>query len=243
MTSTQTSGQCAPASLTTNEQSPAGTRPQHPIRPGHVAALRPLRPVPPAGLPLARGPGLQELPGLPLDVICPGCGQEELRGRVRHCWRCLLTGEVKLDHTALDSLPASRTVEYLRELLIANGALSSRDRHLATFKKWSQLKLAMIPLDEHRSVIERFIRWDVERKLRQQAHDGEVTTGAFLRAKQRVTVAIQFLAWLGDQGRTLTECSQHDIDKWLSTGTTTRWHSTPFIWWARKLPVLVAGPR
>ena len=51
--------------------------------------------------------------------------------RVHAVLRDLATGTVPLDHGALDAIPPSRTVEYVRGLLVAHGALPDRDRHLA----------------------------------------------------------------------------------------------------------------
>ncbi|WNC00455.1 hypothetical protein Q2K21_21670 [Streptomyces sp. CGMCC 4.7035] len=59
-----------------------------------------------------------------------------------------------------------------------------------------------------------------------------MTAGAFLRAKQHTTVAIQFLHWLGQRGRQLGECTQHDVDAWFGAGTTTRQHANNFLYWA-----------
>jgi hypothetical protein len=150
----------------------------------------------------------------------------------------LAAGLISLSHDGLDDLPASLTVEYIRELLIASEVLPPRDRHLATFRRWIRTKKSTITSAEHQALIERFVRWDVDRKLTQHAHQGEVGSAVMLRAKQRVTVAIQFLEWLAERGTDLTDCTQHDLDAWLGTGPTTRWHSTPFINWARKQRIL-----
>jgi hypothetical protein len=52
----------------------------------------------------------------------------------------LLTGigtrDLALSHKACDAFPASRSVEYLRELLIHHGMLPDRDRQLAAFEQW-----------------------------------------------------------------------------------------------------------
>jgi hypothetical protein len=52
----------------------------------------------------------------------------------------LLTGlgtrSIALTHEASDALPASRSVEYLREMLIHHGMLPDRDRQLAAFERW-----------------------------------------------------------------------------------------------------------
>jgi len=141
-------------------------------------------------------------------------------------------------HAALDALPASRTVEYVRGLLVAHGCLPPRDPHLATFERWLAAKLAQLDDPQQRQLIERFARWHLLPRLRRQAQDGPVPTGAFLHAKQATTVAIQFLAWLAGRGRDLPNASQHDLDAWFATGPSTRRHATKLLSWAREQRIL-----
>jgi hypothetical protein len=102
------------------------------------------------------------------------------------------------------ALPPSKTVEYIRALLIEHGALPGRDRYLAEFKTWSNRKLTLLTDPAHRSVTERFIRWHQLRRLREQSRsEGTVSSGLFLSAKQSTTVTVNFLNWLTDNGVTL----------------------------------------
>ena len=152
--------------------------------------------------------------------------------------RGLANGQVGTTHAALDALPASRTVEYVRGLLVAHGCLPPRDPHLATFERWLAAKLAQLDDPQQRQLIERFARWHLLPRLRRQAQDGPVPTGAFLHAKQATTVAIQFLAWLAGRGRDLPNASQHDLDAWFATGPSTRRHATKLLSWAREQRIL-----
>lgn len=153
--------------------------------------------------------------------------------RVREMLSAVGEGTVELTHEALDALPGNRSVEFIRALLVANNALPPRDRLLATYGRWLQDKLAAIEDDEQRRIIERFGRWHHLRHLRAQTASGPVETGSFLRAKQSTTVAVQFLTWLVDRGRALSECTQHDIDAWYGSGTSTRQHAERFLYWCR----------
>ncbi|TXS80566.1 hypothetical protein EAO76_01885 [Streptomyces sp. sk2.1] len=161
-----------------------------------------------------------------------GCTWINQNPRVRELLRGLADGTIALSHEALDGLPASRTVEYLRGLLVTHGCLPPRDEHLASFDRWLTPKLDAIKDPDQRRLIERYSRWHLKRRLRDQARTAPVTVGAFLRAKQHLTVATQFLHWLGNRGRRLDECTQHDIDAWFSNGTTTRQHANSFLYWA-----------
>ena len=83
------------------------------------------------------------------------------------------------------------------------------------------------------------LRWRLLRQLR----SGSTTAtplghGPYQRAKQRLTVAIAFLAWLNGRGRQLGECTQHDLDQWFASGPTTRRHVIAFLSWARQQRII-----
>jgi hypothetical protein len=152
--------------------------------------------------------------------------QEALRG--------LAHDRIPCSHAALDALGADRAVEYLRCLLVRYGVLPPRDRHLADFQRWAATKLAALGNAEHRQLLDRFLRWRLLHHLRSgDTTVAPVAHGAYQRAKQRLTVAIAFLAWLDDRERQLGECTQHDLDQWLGTGPTTGRHVITFVSWAR----------
>ncbi|KUM92866.1 hypothetical protein AQI88_29685 [Streptomyces cellostaticus] len=177
---------------------------------------------------------LQPLARAIIDMPRPnsGCTWLYQNPRVRELLRSLAHGTVDLSHQALDGLPSSRTVQYIRGLLVTHGCLPPRDEHLAAFNLWTIPKLNAIEDVGHRRLIERYIRWHLKRRLEDQSRTAPVTAGAFLRAKQHTTVAIQFLDWLGQRGRQLRECTQHDVDAWFGAGTTTRQHANNFLYWA-----------
>ena len=77
------------------------------------------------------------------------------------------------------------------------------------------------------------MRWHLLRGLRRHAEQGPVPAGPYLRAKQATTVAIEFLGWLDGRGRSLAECTQHDVDVWFAGGTSTRRQADRFLYWAR----------
>ena len=77
----------------------------------------------------------------------------------------------------------------------------------------------------------RFIRWHLLRRMNTMP---PVNEGTFLRSKQTVTVAINFLTWLGRRGLTLGEVTQADLDAWQADGPTTRELVSRFIAWAIK---------
>jgi hypothetical protein len=153
--------------------------------------------------------------------------------KVKTLLTMLGSGEIALGHDCLDRLPASRSVEYLRGLLVERGMLPARDKYLAVYARWLDAKLAGIEDAEQRRLIELYGRWHQLRHLRNEAAKGEVARTSFLRAKQSTTMGIDFLGWLARRGRSLGECTQHDVDAYFGAGPSTRLHARSFLYWAR----------
>jgi integrase len=143
-----------------------------------------------------------------------------------------------LTHELIDQLPAGRTTDYMRNLLVEHGVLPSRDERLARFQSWALAAQQRITTEEHRKVVARFIRWSLEKRLRSMS---TVTDSAFLRAKQTVTVTIQFCNWLAaEHDVTVQQLTQAHIDLWQSSGPTTREHILRFIRWAIKAKLIAS---
>jgi hypothetical protein len=157
----------------------------------------------------------------------------------RETLRDLAHGRISCSHAALDAAGAHRAVEYLRSLLVRYGVLPPRDRRLADFQRWAAAKLDSVGNAEHRQLLERFLRWRLLRHLRSGSTAAvPLGHGPYQRAKQRLTVAVAFLAWLDGRGRHLGDCTQHDLDQWFGTGPTTRRHVITFLSWARQQRII-----
>jgi hypothetical protein len=137
-----------------------------------------------------------------------------------------------ITHERLDELSgADRTRNYIRGLLVEHGALPRRDELAVRYNQWTTAALNRVSSDEHRDVVRRYIRWQLQRRMNQME---TVPHGTFLRSKQTVTVAIEFLNWLHDHGLTLEELRQEHLDAWLADGPSTRRFVDRFIPWAIK---------
>jgi hypothetical protein len=152
--------------------------------------------------------------------------------KVRSLLAGLATGETPLTQEGLDALPASRSVEYIRGLLVEQKMLPARNEQVAVYGRWLEGKLGAMEDPERRRLIETFGRWNQLRGLRRTTTAGPMTGAAFLRAKQSTTLAIEFLEWLAARGRTLADCTQRDIDAWFASGPSTRSHTQSFLYWA-----------
>ena len=157
----------------------------------------------------------------------------------RETLRDLAQDRMPCSHAALDAAGADRAVEYLRLLLVRYGVLPHRDRRLADFQRWAAAQLDAVGNAGHRQLLERFVRWRLAEPPAIRQHTAApLGHGPYQRAKQRLTVAIAFLAWLDGRGRQLGECTQHDLDQWFATGPTTRRHVITFLSWARQQRII-----
>ncbi|MFF8592087.1 hypothetical protein ACF061_11675 [Streptomyces sp. NPDC015220] len=116
--------------------------------------------------------------------------------RVPELLRGLSTGDIELSHDALDSLPRSRTIEYLRGLLVAHGCLPWRDEHLIAYGRWLTSKLDTIADIDQRRLIERYTRWHVMRRMRRDDSDQQPSVATILRETGIPAMATRSRAWI-----------------------------------------------
>lgn len=136
-----------------------------------------------------------------------------------------------VNHETLDELPKSRTRDYVRALLVEHGVLPHRDELSVRYQEWATQALARVITDQRRDTIRRYIRWHHQRRMNSM---DAVSHGTFLRAKQTVTVAIDFLNWLTEHHIELSHLQQADLDTWQAEGPTTRELANRFLGWAIK---------
>lgn len=112
-----------------------------------------------------------------------------------------------------------------------HGALPRRDETKVRYQQWANEAVERVHDPRMREVLERYIRWHHLRRM----HDTEqVSHGTFLRSKQTVTVAIDFVNWLAADGIDLSNVQQRHLDRWVATGPTTRLIVDRFLRWAIK---------
>lgn len=145
-----------------------------------------------------------------------------------------LAAAPKFSHNTFDELPDSRTREYVRGLLVEHGVLPQRDAFLMRYDNWAAPALERVTAPQNLDLIRRYIRWHHQRRMNLM---DEVTRGTYLRAKQEVTVAIDFPNWLTNHGIKLLELQLSHLDVWQAEGPTTR----RFLKWAIKTKVAPSG--
>lgn len=135
----------------------------------------------------------------------------------------------EITHESIDTLPRSRTRDYVRGLLVEHGVLARRDETKVRYQEWAQAALDRLTDETNRAIIDRYVRWHHLRRMNQME---TVPHGTSLRSKQTVTVAINFLNWLHERQTPLEDLQQADLDAWVAGGPTTRLIADRFLNWA-----------
>jgi hypothetical protein len=142
----------------------------------------------------------------------------------------LASGSVALSHQALDAHPHQRAADYLRHVLVANGALPARNEQLARMERWVQATMRAIDQPEDRRLVHTFATWTVLRRLRRRTDRGELVHTR--HAKTRITAAMRFMDWARARGQTLAGIRQADVDIWLADEGPTAYDVGDFLRWA-----------
>jgi hypothetical protein len=89
--------------------------------------------------------------------------------RQRHVTAFLkdLAVALKITHEHLDALPASRTRDYVRGLLVEHGALPQRDETKIRYQHWGGEAILRVEDPQMRDVVECYIRWHHLRRMNQ----------------------------------------------------------------------------
>lgn len=149
----------------------------------------------------------------------------------RHILTELAAGTLELTHEALDARPQTPAVIHLRALLIASGALPERDPELARLQRAITTITVTLEHREDRRLLHAYATWRVLHRLRRYPV-GSVTPLAAAGAQARLAHTARFLAWLHQQGHSLTDATQLELDMWLADHRQARAILSPFLRWA-----------
>ena len=149
--------------------------------------------------------------------------------------RELAAGERPLTHAALDELPDSKTIRHLRSILVATGALASRDEHMIRLECWITAAVAGRRDHCERQTLHRYATWHALRRLRRRADGQHITHNQAVTVQRHVRAAITLLDWLTSRGLDLAAARQGDLDTWLASDHAThRSEAGNFVRWARR---------
>jgi hypothetical protein len=145
--------------------------------------------------------------------------------------RDLAQGRLPLSHETFQHHRSPTKVAFLRALCIEHQLLEPVNLDIERFQAWLETKVSGLPTD-HARLIRQYARWVHLNRMRQLETAGGLRKGTFLAAKQSTTMAIGFLGHLKTRGHGPKECTQSDVDAWLTDGPTTRSMARGFVRWA-----------
>ena len=100
-----------------------------------------------------------------------------------------------ITHDALDDLPQTQSLRYIREVLVNAGVLPVRNEHLERLTPWLEHLLQDKPAS-HARLVRPFAHWSVLRRARRAAAHRAYGRGSADFARARVQAALDLLSWL-----------------------------------------------
>jgi hypothetical protein len=160
-------------------------------------------------------PALTPLANALLDAPSPKTRLLWIRStQVQQLLRDLATGALPMTHDALGAHPSRRTVAYLRDLLMTCGLLPTVDKQLLHVETWLNDRLAVLPDTDNGRLLRQYATWRLLPRLRTGAGQRALPNSTARHTALQFTVAEQFLAWLHQHDRKLSETRQADLDTW-----------------------------
>jgi hypothetical protein len=147
--------------------------------------------------------------------------------------RAMAQGELAISHDVFAAMPSNRTVNYVRDLLVAVGVLPPYEAELERITPWLNGLLATLPKG-HAEVLGRFARWHLLRRLRHQEQNGKVTHGAINGARAAIVATAKFLSWLDEHHTTLATMTQTDLDTYVVARPAQARTVASFLAWSRR---------
>lgn len=159
--------------------------------------------------------------------------------RARTVLTQIASGQASLSHETLDQHGPSRSIDYLRALLVAADALPERDEHLTRLEAFARTLAAAAHPDD-KKIVALFARTYLLRRIRARLGGSHLQPGSAYRARQELAATGRFLTHLRYNGRALATCRQTDLDEWLANSRLAN-NTRTFLGWAirnRRLPPL-----
>jgi hypothetical protein len=135
-------------------------------------------------------------------------------------------------HEALDTLPQGGTLDHVRTMIVATGALPARDERLTALERWISQAIAGLADPGHRRALHGYAVWHHLRRLRGRLDGRPASRGQAKNVHDNVTAAAAFLGWLETRGLPLATCTQAGLDQWLAGATGNLARSAGFVRWA-----------
>jgi hypothetical protein len=147
--------------------------------------------------------------------------------------RRMALAQMPITHEALDAMPRTPTVDYLRDYLVAANALPARDIYLERVTSWLDVFIADRPSEQART-LRLFATWCVLRRVCTKAGQNMLTHSQAQRTRALIRCAAGLLEWLDKQEIAPADLSQSHLERWLTVCATSRRPDVAiFLSWAR----------
>ncbi|MDX3569046.1 zinc ribbon domain-containing protein [Streptomyces sp. ID05-47C] len=147
----------------------------------------------------------------------------------------------QISHAALDAMPPSKTLDHFRSMLVSVGALEFRDEGLVRLEREVKETLDGYAPGEHPRALRGFIPWHLMRRLRGRLKDKPASAQQILNVRTHLVGADGLLRWLEGRGKSLSGCTQADIESYLSTKPAHPKKCSAFVRWAVRRKYAPAG--
>jgi hypothetical protein len=144
------------------------------------------------------------------------------------------SGRRPLTHAALDEL-GGPLVPHLRSLLVASGALPSRDEYMVRLQRSVDHIIAGRTDPQERQLLQRYVVWHLLRRLRRRAGETDITRGQMHGIQGQIRSVIRLLDWLNARQLDLASVRQPDLEGWLTSAIKSdQRQAAHFLRWAAK---------
>ncbi|WP_371792966.1 site-specific integrase [Streptomyces sp. NBC_01471] len=147
----------------------------------------------------------------------------------------------EISHAALDSMPPGKTLDHFRSMLVSIGALEFRDEGLVRLHREVQATLDGHTPGEHRQAVKGFILWHLLRRLRGRLKDKPASVQQIMNIRAHLAGANGLLRWLEGRGTSLSDCTQADVESYLSANPAHSTRCAAFVRWAVRHRYAAAG--
>lgn len=151
---------------------------------------------------------------------------------VRTTITALVREHPDISHAALDAMPPSKTLDHFRSMLVSVGALEFRDEGLLRIEHEVHEKITSFGPGEHQRALRGFVDWHLLRRLRGRLKDKPASHQQLQNVRAHTKAAEAFLRWLESQGKTLSTCTQTDVEAYAGTKPSYLRQCSAFIRWA-----------
>ncbi len=122
----------------------------------------------------------------------------------------LAAGDRPLTHAALDRLPASKPIEHLRSVLVATGALPTRDEQMVRLERWITAAIAEREDTDQQHLLRRYALWHPSVR-RQATVTGQDIFVRWANHQKLASLDLAAIKWAGPTRTMDTE------DRWTQT--------------------------